>query len=96
MFCEKNKKIMMMTASLQEGPRFDSWLGQGLSMCSLHVLPVFAWVSSGRSGFFHHQNIYICLSPVSTDRGTGLESGVCFLRSRLNVETKFHCKLLYM
>ena len=29
---------------------FDSWLGS-LSVWSLHILPVSAWVSSGHSGF---------------------------------------------
>ncbi len=35
-----------------------SW---GLSVWSLHVLPVFAWVSSGCSGFPHHQNMNVRL-----------------------------------
>ncbi len=30
-------------------------------MWNLHVLPMFAWVSSGCSGFPHHQNMYISL-----------------------------------
>ncbi len=35
---------------------FDS---QGLSMWSLHVLPVLVWVFCGCSRFPHHQNMYI-------------------------------------
>ncbi|KAF7646406.1 hypothetical protein LDENG_00188220 [Lucifuga dentata] len=35
------------------------WGRQGLSVWSLHVLPVFAWVSSGCSSFpHHHKNMY--------------------------------------
>ncbi len=38
---------------------FHSRLGWGLSMWSLHVLPVFMWVSCGCSGFTHHQNMHV-------------------------------------
>ncbi len=78
-----------------------SHLGQGLSVWSLHVLPVFTWVSSGCSGFPHHQNMYVGLSPVSTLEvlAQNLEfPGLCcgsplLLRDGLNAETKFHCTL---
>ena len=38
-------------ASQQEGSGFESPIPRGLSVWSLHVLPVFAWVFSGYSGF---------------------------------------------
>mgnify|MGYP006981770599 FL=1 len=41
-------------ASQQEGSGFESRFNQGLSVWSLHVLPVYAWVLSGFSGFFPH------------------------------------------
>ena len=45
---------MVSTATSQcQGPGFDSQLGS-LSVWSLHVLPVSAWVSSGCSGFLPH------------------------------------------
>ncbi len=57
-------------ASWQEGPRYDSWLEQDLSMWSLHVLPVFVWVFSRCSSFPNQQNMYVGLSLVSTlDQG---------------------------
>ncbi len=90
-------------ASQQEGPGFNSHLGQGLSLWSLHIPPVFACVSSS---FPNHQNmyIYLYLSPVIThDRGTGSDSEVgpralscgcpLLLRDDLNAEIKFHCTL---
>merc|ERR1712035_272647 len=46
--------VVSTAASQQEGPEFDPpapRLGQGLSVRSLHVLPVPAWVLSGYSGF---------------------------------------------
>merc|ERR1712035_232177 len=46
--------VVSTAASQQEGPEFDPpapRLGQGLSVRSLHVLPVSAWVLSGFSGF---------------------------------------------
>ena len=42
--------MVSTVASRRQGPRFDSGLGS-LSVWSLHVLPVSAWVSSGCSGF---------------------------------------------
>merc|ERR1712035_100792 len=45
--------VVSAAAAQQEGPGFDSssrW-GQGLSVWSLHVLLVSAWVLSGYSGF---------------------------------------------
>lgn len=37
-------------ASQLQGPGFDSWLG-GLSVWSLHVVPVLVWVFTGQSSF---------------------------------------------
>ena len=42
--------MVSAAASERQGPGFNSGLGS-LSVWSLHVLPVFAWVSSGCSGF---------------------------------------------
>merc|ERR1712168_994532 len=81
--------VVSTAASQQEGPGFDSQLGQGLglSVWSLHVLPVLAWVSSGHSGFLPHQkNMYIymsvhlfvisvCLSYLYGDNGWKLAAG---------------------
>ena len=52
-------------ASQQEGSGFESRFNQGLSVWSLHVLPVYAWVLSGFSGFL----------PQSKD----LQNGVRFI-----------------
>ena len=46
-----NSGIVVSTAASQrQGPRFNSGLGS-LSVWSLHILLVSAWVSSGCSGF---------------------------------------------
>ena len=42
--------VVSTAASQCQGAGFDSRLGS-LSVQSLHVLPMSAWVSSGRSGF---------------------------------------------
>ena len=42
--------VVSTAASQRQGPGFDSRLGS-LSVWSLHILPVSAWVSSGCSGF---------------------------------------------
>ena len=42
--------VVSTAASQLQGAGFDFWLGS-LSVPSLHVLPVSAWVSSGCSGF---------------------------------------------
>jgi len=42
--------VVNTAASQCQGLGFDSWLGS-LSMQSLHILPVSAWVSSGCSSF---------------------------------------------
>ncbi len=73
-------------------------------LCGVCVL--FAWVFSRGSGFPHHQNMYIGVSPVSTlDQGTGLEPGVgsqalccgcpLLLRDGLNTENTIPVKNLY-
>ena len=41
--------VVSTIASQQEGSRSDSWLGPFI--VDLHVLPVYAWVLSGYSGF---------------------------------------------
>ena len=46
--------VVSTVASQHEGPGFESRSFQVLSVWSLHVLPVPAWVSSGYSGFPHH------------------------------------------
>ena len=47
---------MVSTAASQlQGPGFDSQLGS-LSVWSLYILPVSAWVSSGCSGFLPQSN----------------------------------------
>ena len=46
--------VVSTVASQQEGPWFEPRSFQVLSVWSLHVLPVPAWVSSGYSGFPHH------------------------------------------
>lgn len=60
-----------------QGSGFESQLGQGLSVWSLHVLPVF--VSSGCSDFPHHQKQ--CISDVfitsALDRDLELVPGCC-------------------
>ena len=43
--------VVSTFASQQEGSGFESRFNQGLSVWSLHVLPVYAWVLSGFSGF---------------------------------------------
>ncbi len=49
----------------------------GWGRASLCGVCMFAWISSGCSGFPQHQNIYTGVSPVSTlDQGAGSESGV--------------------
>ncbi len=78
---------------------FDSQLGQGLSLWSLHVLAVFTWVSP---------TVKTCMLAVSTvstlDRGTFSESGVGPLCVALrcaalrgwdgsNAKTKYNCAL---
>ena len=45
--------MVSIAVSLRQEPRFDSQLGS-LSVWSLHILPVSAWVSSGYSGFPSH------------------------------------------
>merc|ERR1712082_170032 len=50
--------VVSAVASQQEGP-VETRSFQVLSVWSLHVLPVFAWVSSGYSGFPHHKDIHI-------------------------------------
>lgn len=47
--------MVSTVASQQEGPGFNSRVGWGLSEWSLYVLSVLGWVSSGKSGFPHHQ-----------------------------------------
>jgi len=42
--------VVSTAASQRHGPGFDSRLGS-LSVWSLHIFPVSAWVSSGCSGF---------------------------------------------
>jgi len=42
--------VVSTAASQCQGPGFDSRLGS-LSVWSLHILPVSAWISSGCSGF---------------------------------------------
>ena len=42
--------VVSTAASQRQGPGFDSRL-RSLSVWSLHILPVSAWVSSGCSGF---------------------------------------------
>jgi len=42
--------VVSTAASQCQGPWFDSWLWS-LPLWSLHILPMFAWVSSGCSGF---------------------------------------------
>jgi len=53
--------VVSTAASQLQGPRFDSRLGS-LSVWSLHVLPVSAWVSSGCSSFLpHSKNVRVRL-----------------------------------
>ena len=49
-FQKHGDTVVSTAASQRQGPGFDSWLGS-LSVRSLHILPVSAWVSSGCSGF---------------------------------------------
>ena len=44
-YCTRGGTVVSTAASQRQGPRFDSWLGS-LSVRSLHVLPMSAWVSS--------------------------------------------------
>src|SRR4029434_1632471 len=53
--------VVSTVASQQEGPGFESWSFQVLSVLSLHVLPVPAWVYSGYSGFPHHHKDMHCI-----------------------------------
>ena len=58
-----------------------STLGWGLSLWSLHVLPVYAWVLSGYSGFLPpSKNMHVRLIGDSK-----LSSGVCGCLSRLSL-----------
>ncbi len=69
--------VISPVASYQEGPGFDSWLGQDLSMWSLHVLPMSAGFSPGVTVSPTIKTCMLVPPPVSTlDQGTGLESGV--------------------
>src|SRR4029434_1789694 len=52
--------VVRTFASQQEGPGFESRSFQVLSVWSLHVLPVSAWVYSGYSGFPHHHKDMHC------------------------------------
>lgn len=44
-------KFQLFALVLQHGGVEVSTVGQGLSVCSLHVLPMLAWVLSGFSSF---------------------------------------------
>ena len=98
--------MVSTVASQQEGSVFESRSFRGLSVWSLHVLPMFAWVSSGCSGFPHHQK-HVLGSPVSAlDQGTGsdleLVPGRCDwlptapLRDGLNAENEFRYMYVYV
>ncbi len=43
--------MVSTVSSKQGGPVFDTRLEEDLSVWSLHVLSVFAWISPGFSGF---------------------------------------------
>ncbi|XP_056285293.1 uncharacterized protein LOC130203290 isoform X2 [Pseudoliparis swirei] len=55
--------VVRTVASQQEGPGFESRSFQVLSVWSLHVLLVSAWVYSGSSGFPHHHKDMHAASP---------------------------------
>ena len=63
--------VVSTVASQQEGPGFESRSSrsiQVLSVWSLHVLLMAAWVSSGSSGFpHHHKDMHRSLTPVRMD-----------------------------
>src|SRR4029434_10684487 len=54
--------VVSTVASQQEGLGFESRSFQVLSVWSLHVLPVPAWVYSGYSGFPHHHKDMHCMN----------------------------------
>ena len=53
--CQHSGTVISTVASQRQGPGFNSGLGS-LSVWSLHILPVSAWVSSECSGFLPHSN----------------------------------------
>ena len=56
--------VVSAVASQRDGSRFNS--RRGLSVWSLHVLPVYAWVLSGYSGFLPpSKNMHVRLIGVS-------------------------------
>jgi len=60
--------VVSTVASQLEGPGFESQSFQALSVWSLHVLLVSAWVYSGHSGFpHHHKDMRRNLTPVRMD-----------------------------
>merc|ERR1712035_33517 len=79
--------VVSAAAAQQEGPGFESPSWQGLSVWSLHVLLVSAWVLSGYSGFLpqskdmqHHRLIGDSKLPVGVMRVMNVRvSGCSFL-----------------
>ncbi len=51
--------VVSAVASQQEGPGFDTWLGQDLSVWSLDVLPGSAWVPPGFSIFLQSKDMQV-------------------------------------
>ena len=67
--------VVSTVASQQEVP--DSNLSRGLSVWSLHVLPVLAWVFSRYSGFFQQsKDMHVRLISVSK-LPVGVSVSVC-------------------
>ncbi|XP_042257445.1 uncharacterized protein LOC121889507 [Thunnus maccoyii] len=56
-------KVVSTYASQQEGPGYEHWLSQVLSVWSLHVLPVFAWVSTRNHRGMMKQKAHRDMSP---------------------------------
>jgi len=77
--------VVSTVSSQREGFRFSPHSGWGLSVWSLHVLPVYAWVLSGYSGFLPPSKIMHVRLIGGSKLSLGVSVSVCGCLSRLSL-----------